>query len=116
MALTDEAKKQYQREYMKRKRSNKDDVRPTENVRPKVLDLDVTPVAISQTDKAWEHVKEYIQEETPSMSRLERLQRIAGSLGKLAPHVWFGIGDTGTGLTMADIGSVIGTKEALYKV
>ena len=73
---------------------------------------DVTPdVTLSDP---WEHVKEFISEPVTSwvvggdMTRLERMQRIAGSLGKRAHGVWFG------DLTVEDIGKVIGVKEAMY--
>lgn len=59
-----------------------------------------------QTDvlpPAWAHVKDYISTPCPGMPRLERLQRIAGALGKKAGEVWFGE------LTMEEIGEVIGT-------
>jgi hypothetical protein len=99
MSLTGEAKKEYQRDYMKRKRSNKAGGSNAENVRP---------VAPYPSD-GWPDVMAYILREGPRMANLERLQRIAGSLGKQAGEVWFGI----SGLTMEDIGEVIGTQEAL---
>uniref|UniRef100_A0A6M3JQB2 Uncharacterized protein n=1 Tax=viral metagenome TaxID=1070528 RepID=A0A6M3JQB2_9ZZZZ len=40
--------------------------------------------------------------------KVGKLQRIAGSLGKLSSHVW--LGDH----TMQEIGDIIGTKPALY--
>jgi len=53
----------------------------------------------------WQHVQEFIKRTEPpgTMPYLERLQRIAGSLGKNAHEVRFGI------FTMEDIGHVIGT-------
>jgi len=52
----------------------------------------------------WEHVKDFITRPSNSkMPNLEKLQRIAGSLGKYAGEVWLG------DLTMQDIGEVIGT-------
>jgi hypothetical protein len=67
------------------------------------------PVTPSPAD-GWTDVKAYISREAPNMPNLERLQRIAGSLGKNAGEVMFGV----TGLTMEDIGSVIGTMEGKY--
>ena len=55
---------------------------------------------------AWAHLVEYIQQPCPGMPRLERLQRVAGSLGKYANEVYFGIGDTA--LDMEQIGKTIG--------
>ncbi len=53
----------------------------------------------------WLTVAEKINTPCPGMPNLERLQRISGSLSKYADQVWFGLG----GLTMSDIGKVIGT-------
>ena len=104
MGLTEEAKKEYQREYMRKRRSNsgsnKTEGLTEENVRP------VTPSPVD----GWPDVKAYISREVPGMANLERLQRIAGALGKRAGDVWFGV----SGLTMEDIGSVLGTKEGKY--
>ncbi len=65
---------------------------------------------VTPLDPGWQHVKDFILHDPPEnkgMPRLERLQRIAGSLGKYADDVYFGE------LTMGDIGKVIGTKPAL---
>jgi hypothetical protein len=62
--------------------------------------------------EGWRTVEAYISREGPAMPNLERLQRIAGSLGKYAGDVWFGL----SGLTMRDIGEVIGTQPARYSV
>ena len=72
----------------------------TENVIP------VTPL------DGWPDVIAYIERDSPRMPNLERLQRIAGSLGSNASEVWFGV----TGLTMQDIGEVIGIQPSLYPV
>ncbi len=60
----------------------------------------------------WLAVAEHINTPCPGMPNLERLQRISGSLGKYADQVWYGLG----GLTMSDIGKVIGTLPAMYPV
>jgi hypothetical protein len=52
----------------------------------------------------WAIVARNIVKPCPGMSNLERLQRIAGSLGKYADQVYYGQ----HGLTMKDIGGVIG--------
>ncbi len=72
---------------------------------PIVRSLDEVPVK----SQAWQHVRDFISTPCPGMDRLERLQRIAGSLGKNAKHVWFG------DLTVADIGAVIGTREPIIQ-
>ena len=44
----------------------------------------VTPLkdeTVTPIDPDWQHVKDYILSECPGMPRLERLQRIAGSVG-----------------------------------
>ncbi len=73
---------------------------PTNEV-PNVKSLDVT----GELTGPWLVVAEKINAPCPGMPNLERLQRIAGSLGKHADDVWYGLG----GLTMSDIGKVIGT-------
>lgn len=70
----------------------------------------ITPVITPNPVDGWPDVKAYISREAPGMANLERLQRIAGALGKRAGDVWFGV----SGLTMEDIGSVLGTKEGKY--
>ena len=84
--------------------------------------LDVTPQAqgITKTSvtpcnplvipETWQVVRDFISRPTEGMSNLEKLQRIAGSLGRNADEVWFGL----MGLTMGDIGRVIGMQEAKY--
>jgi len=59
---------------------------------------------------AWAKVAKNITTPCPDMPNLERLQRIAGSLGKYADMVFYGQ----DGLTMADIGKVIGTLPPVY--
>ena len=92
-----EARRDYMRDYRKKKSVN-----PLE-----ASDYGITgdnrEDNVNRVDPAWEHVKEFIQRPSPRMPNLERLQRIAGSLGKNAHEVWFG------NLTMQDIGQVIGT-------
>ncbi len=56
----------------------------------------------------WLVVAEHINTPCPGMPNLERLQRISGSLGRYSDDVWYGLG----GLTMSDIGKVIGTLPA----
>ena len=82
-----------------RERKRQGRVKPVSNL----TGQDVKPI-----DPEWQHVKDWLLADPGvGMNRLERLQRIAGSLGKLADDVWFG------GLTMGDIGRVIGVKGAL---
>lgn len=80
-----------------------------ENVLPNVLP-DVLLPDIRALPDAWAHVKEFISRPARpgDKGNLEKLQLIAGSLGKRADQVWFGLG----GLTMADIGQTLGTKES----
>ena len=85
-----------------RERKRQGRVKPMSNLTAQ----DAKP-AVKPIDPDWQHVKDYILSECPGMPRLERLQRIAGSLGKYADDVWFG------GLTMGDIGRVIGVQGAL---
>lgn len=88
-----------------------------------VTEEGVTPPVTPSPVDGWPDVKAFIERESLGMPNLERLQRIAGSLRehKLSPvgggpsypaskDVWFGV----SGLTMEDIGSVIGTKEGKY--
>ena len=70
----------------------------------------VTPAVTPNPNDGWKDVEAFIKRDSPRMANLERLQRIAGSLGKRSGDVWFGV----SGLTMEDIGSVIGTQEGLY--
>ena len=65
------------------------------------------PEAIEQ---GWRDLESYIQRAGPAMPNLERIQRIAGSLGPNADAVQFGI----TGITVQDIGTTIGTQPAKY--
>ncbi len=60
----------------------------------------------------WEPLKDYLRQDTRpgDMSHLERLQRIAGSLGKLSGEVRFGL----EGPTFQEIGDTIGVEGALY--
>ena len=66
---------------------------------------DVTPLP-----PEWEAVRKFITFPGPGMPRLERMQRIAGSLGKYQSEVFFGLG----GLTVKDISEVIGEQPPLY--
>ena len=100
-----EEQKRVKREYAaKRRGSTNSDVDPAQIVDPtsRKVDPGVDPF-IDKGGAAWQHVRDFISEPCPGMTRLERMQRIAGSLGKNAKHVWFG------DLTVADIGAVIGT-------
>ena len=58
----------------------------------------------------WQAVKTFLTTPAPGMPRLERMQRIAGSLGKYQSEVFFGLG----GLTVKDISGVIGELPPLY--
>jgi len=69
------------------------------------LEAGVTSGVTGTLTGPWLVVAEKINTPCPDMPNLERLQRIAGSLGKHADLVWYGLG----GLTMEDIGKVIGT-------
>jgi hypothetical protein len=57
----------------------------------------------------WADVARDVTSPAPGMPNLERMQRIAGSLGKYTDDVWYG----DKGLTMGDIGKVIGTLPPL---
>ena len=60
--------------------------------------------------KAWANVRDFIRaESSSSMPNLEKLQRIAGSLGKNAHEVRFGL----YGPTLEDIGNTIGVLPPL---
>ncbi len=72
----------------------------------------VTEDVLETLTGPWLVVAEHINTPCPGMPNLERLQRISGSLGKYADQVWYGLG----GLTMSDIGKVIGTQPAMYPV
>ena len=62
------------------------------------------------TDPHWQHLIDYINRPEPegTMPYLERHQRIAGSLGKLADQVEWG------GLSVQEIKEVIGELPPLY--
>ena len=62
--------------------------------------------AVTPCNDPWQHIKEVVQRKEPpeTMPYLERLQRVAGSLGKNAGEVRYGV----HGLTFEDIGNVIG--------
>lgn len=81
--------------------------------RPDVTPSDVTPSAVEDVTPEvalppeWAHVRDFIRSESSGMPKLERLQRIAGSLGKYADGVYFG------DLTMGEIGRVIGVLPPL---
>ena len=67
---------------------------------------DVTPLP-----PGWQHVMDFIKRESnTSMSNLEKLQRTAGSLGKNAGEVRFGL----SGPTFEEIGKVIGALAPLH--
>jgi len=79
--------------------------------------VEFLPVIPSVTDRipldpAWEPVRAYLVQPSRvgDMTHLERLQRVAGSLGKLSGEVRFGI----EGPTMQEVGDVIGAQGALY--
>ena len=87
-------------------------VTPRDNVTPKPKNVTPYVTPILPTEPGWADVQAFILRDSPRMGNLERLQRIAGSLGKYADDVMYGI----SGLTMLDIGEVIGTQPALYPV
>lgn len=99
-----EANREKARRHRERKKVTPDS-NPLENVTPTTTKI-VTP----NPSDGWKDVEAFISRESPGMDNLERLQRIAGALGKYAGDVWFGV----SGLTMEDIGSVIGTMEGKY--
>ncbi len=112
-----ERQRQAQRDAMDRKRHvNPVNLKDVNLGTCETFDVDLTQpqgvclIVIPSPKDGWPDVKAYISRESPRMANLERLQRIAGSLGKCSGDVWFGV----SGLTMEDIGSVIGTKEGLY--
>tara|TARA_Y100000310_G_scaffold241250_1_gene245177 strand:+ start:227 stop:610 length:384 start_codon:yes stop_codon:yes gene_type:complete len=70
---------------------------------------DVTPLSpVVSLPPEWDTIARYISREGSGMPNLERLQRIAGSLGKYADEVWMGE------LTVGDIGRVIGKEGPKY--
>ncbi len=73
------------------------------------LESGVTQGVTGELTGPWLTVAEKINTPCPGMPNLERLQRISGSLGKYTDDVWYGLG----GLTMGDIGKVIGTLPAM---
>jgi len=95
-------KKAYMKEYMAKKRG----VSPPDSVSPESQN----PVSPLLDSPAWRTVANYITRESPRMNNLERLQRLSGMPAPFNGMVWFG----NQGLTLADIGAVIGTKEAKY--
>lgn len=69
----------------------------------------VMPLGDTLDDPAWQSVANFINRDSNTkMTNLEKLQRIAGSLGKYADGVFMG------DLTMGQIGRVIGVKEGKY--
>ena len=74
---------------------------------PTEPDIPVIPDVIPKLSPEWAHVREFISRpQSGRMTNLEKMQRVAGSLGKNAGDVWVG------GLTMEDIGEVIETLPA----
>ena len=66
---------------------------------------------ISETVTPWHKLKDYLSHPCCGMSRLERTQRICGSLNKYSRDVFL----FGVGLTAAEIGAVIGTQQGLFE-
>ena len=98
----DDKKREQARLRKQKQRDRERDIAPQCDTLSVTLDPDLSRTNVTPYD--WEHVKEFIQRPPNSkMPNLEKLQRIAGSLGKNADAVWFG------DLTMQDIGAVIGT-------
>ena len=88
------------------------DVIPTDVI-PAKLEGDVIPaqnvIPCHTLPTEWAHLKAWLADPGQTgMPRVERLQRLAGSLGKLGDEVEFG------GLTISEIGKVIGVKGPLY--
>ena len=90
--------KKKMRDYMRGKRTGITDT------------IGITGITKEGTMKEWQHLKEFIERTAPegTMSYLERHQRIAGSLGKLADQVEWG------GLSVQEIKEVIGELPPLY--
>ena len=65
----------------------------------------------SETVTPWHKLKDYLSQSCPGMSRLERTQRICGSLNKYSRDVFL----FGVGLTAAEIGDVIGVQPGLFE-
>lgn len=109
-------RKEYMRQYMANKRKgvntnvNKDVNKTPENVNKCLQDVNKD---VNKLPKEWQHIVSYISRDVPEtepnkMPYLERLQRIAGSLGHNAGDVWF------SGLTMQDVGETIDTLPPKY--
>ena len=122
-----EAKKKYQRDWVRQKRMGSTDemsilkakgstrfdkCSTSDALRAKSGGLieEGRPILHIPEKDGWKQLRDYLKADP---SRLEKMQRIAGSLGKHAHAVWFGIGPNASGLTMEDIGKVIGVKPAL---
>ena len=111
MPLKGSNKAAYQKEYMRKKRGL------TSGLTETGLTSEAGLTALEQIkredtmkDKEWQHLIDYINRPSPkgTMSYLERHQRIAGSLGKLADQVEWG------GLSVQEIKEVIGELPPLY--
>ncbi len=103
----EEARKEAGRERIRRYRALHQGVTLEQGVTEPVVSEGVTSLSgvTGTLTGPWLTVAEHINTPCPGMPNLERLQRIAGSLGKYADQGWYGLG----GLTMEDIGRVIGT-------
>ena len=117
---SEEARKEASRKSMEKRRGiNGTKVNPGPAVNPVALGDNVNPAdalipsvnprsPIIRED--WRAVHAYLQRpQVGRMSQLERIQRIAGSLGKHAESVRFGVT---TGPNFQEIGELIGTQPA----
>ena len=112
MPLKGSNKAAYQKEYMRKKRGLTSGLTETElpsEAGLRALEEKLKKEGVMK-DKEWQHLKDYIERPAPkgTMSYLERHQRIAGSLGKLADQVEWG------GLSVQEIKEVIGELPPLY--
>ena len=107
MPLTDEQKKEYQREYMKKRRSNKKDVRPDEkpvrpekNVRPDVLDP-VRPIKDIKPTDDYPPIIHWLADK----DKRSKLLAISNSLANrnCSEHVRFGV----YGMTFDRVGELL---------
>ena len=96
-----EKSKEYWKERKQAQRMSKKDVQET------VLSKNTMS---KKLPPAWQHFIDYLRRPCPGMPALEREQRIAGSLGEHAEQVYFGL----SGLTIKDVGNVIGTLPPFY--
>lgn len=98
MPLTSEEKKAYQREYMKKKRSNNKPVRPGENVRP---DVRPEPITNVRPNDDYPVIIHWLADDV----KREKLRAISNTLANrnVSEHVRFGV----NGLTFDTVGELL---------